>query len=200
MNRYATNPPLTLKMKHLPLIACLLLAPVCFGQKVELATSIAPEDLGAYKWTLSGTAEENNVVIFRLTTIREWPNGKVTTNIHDTVEYTPGKKQTVTAFFYDPHYFENRDKEPTWHFRAIGETGSIEGKYAGHSYGDGKNEIHFNSVRWGKTTKAFETFIMSHEAATLLHPDLPPIPENGGWAWAGDLKEQSEQVGTDQPM
>lgn len=181
-------------MKHLPIVAFLLLCQVCFGQQVEIATSIAPEDLGAYKWILSGTAEENNVVIFRVTTVRDWPDGKVTTEHYDTVRYSPGNKQTGSAFFIDPLYFDStRSTEPKWHFRALGSTGWIEGEYAGHSYNGDKAEINFKSEKWGKTKKIFETYIKSYDEASLLYGDLPPISPNSGWEWAGSPKKQSAQ-------
>ena len=180
-------------MKNLLINAFLLLSPVCFAQQVEIATSISPEDIGAYKWILSGTAQENSVVVFRITTVREWPDGKVTTEIYDSVHYSPGKKQTASAFFIDPNYFDNKGEEPTWHLRALGGTGSLTGKYAGHSYGDNKGEINFESEKWGKTKKVFETFIKSYDDAVSLYDGLPPMSTDGGWAWAGSPKTQSEQ-------
>ena len=186
-------------MNYLLISACLLLSPICLAQQVEMATAISPEDLGAYKWNFSGTANEKSVVIFRVTTVREWPNGKVTTQIHDLVHYSPGKKQTASAFFIDPHYFEPKEKEPKWRFSVLGGSGWIEGRYAGHSYGNNKGEINFKSEKWGKTKKVFETFIKSYDNAALLYNDLPPIPPNGGWSWAGSPKEQSKQDSADQP-
>jgi hypothetical protein len=61
-------------MKYKHIVAFILLCQTCFGQRVEKANSIAPEDLGAYKWLLSATAQENQVVIFRVTTVRDWNN------------------------------------------------------------------------------------------------------------------------------
>ena len=178
-------------MKYTFFLASLVLSQLCFGQKVELSSTLAPEDLGAHKWIFSGTAQENQVVIFRVTTIREWPDGKVTTDIYDDVNYAPGEKQTGSAFFINPDYFKPTDEDPKWHWRALGGTGWIEGKYNGHTYGDQKGEINFKSERWGKTKKIFETFIKSYKEAALLYEGLPAIPDNGGWGWAGSPKDNS---------
>ena len=187
-------------MKNLTIIGFLLLSPVCFAQQVEIATTISPEDLGAFKWIFSGTAQENSVVIFRVTTIREWPNGKViSTDIYDSVHYDPGKKQIGTAFFIDPNRFEPKGEEPKWCWNALGGTGWIEGKYAGHSYGNNKGEIKFKSEKFGNTKKVFETFIKSYDEAARLYDGFPAITKGGGWGWAGSPKTQSEQDGTGQP-
>jgi hypothetical protein len=169
-------------------------AKLCFAQKVEVAQSLSPEDLGAYKWILSGTAQESEVVVFRVTTIRTWPNGKITTQIYDTVCYSPGKQKTGTAFFIDPKYFNtSANEEPTWFFRALGGTGWITGEYAGSRYSDDKAEIAFESEKWGRTQKIFETFIKSYADAILLYEDLPSISPNSGWTWSGSPKKQTEQ-------
>lgn len=184
----------TKKMKYLLIITLLISGNVCFGQQVELATSIAPEDLGAYKWRLSGTAQENEVVIFRVTTVRDW-NGKVTTEINDTVCYAPGKKETGTAFFIDPDYFNTtRLGEPKWVWSVFGGSGWIEGKYAGHSYSEKKATISFKSKKWGKTQKILEVFVKPYEDAKLLYVKLPPISLSRSWSWAGSPKKQSKQV------
>jgi hypothetical protein len=187
-------------MKNILIHSFLLLSPVCFAQQVEIATTISPEDLGAYKWIFSGTAPENSVVIFRVTTIREWPDGKIiSTDIYDSVHYDPGKKQIGTAFFIDPHRFDPKGEEPKWYFHALGGTGWIEGQYAGHTYGNTKNEINFKSEKFGNTKKVFETFIKSYDEAALLYDGFPTISKGSGWGWAGSPKKQSEQGGAAQP-
>jgi len=182
-------------MKRYLIITFLTFCHACFGQKVEVATSIAPEDLGAYKWILSGSARVDEVVIFRVTRIRGWPNGKVTKDIYDTVCYSPGEKETGTAFFFDPEYFNtSRNEEPKWHWKALGGTGWIEGKYAGHSSSGGdKAEINFESKSWGKTKIVFETLIKPYDEASRLYEELPQISPDGGWRWAGSPKKQTEQ-------
>jgi hypothetical protein len=183
------------------IIAFLLLSPICFSQQVEIATTLSPEDLGAYKWILSGTAPENSVVIFRETTIREWPDGEViSTNIIDSVYYDPGKKRIGTAFFIDPHRFEPKGEEPKWYFQSLGGSGWIEGQYAGHSHG-GRNEISFQSEKLGKvkTKMVFETFIKPYDEAALLYDGFPTISAGISWGWRGFPKKQSEQGGADQP-
>ena len=187
-----------MKMKHLLISSFLLLCPICFAQQVEISTAISPDDLGAYKWILSGTAGEKSVVVFRVTTVREWPEGKVTTKIYDSVHYSPGKKQTESAFFIDPHYFDNKEEDPTWHFRVFGGVGGIEGRYAGHSSGGDKAEIRFESERLGKTKKVLETFITSYDDAVKSYGDLPPISPDRGWIWAGSPTTSSE-AGAEQP-
>jgi hypothetical protein len=187
-------------MKNILIHSFLLLSPVCFAQQVEIATTISPEDLGAYKWIFSGTAPENSVVIFRVTTIREWPDGKViSTDIYDSVYYDPGKKQIGTAFFIDPHRFDPKGDEPKWYFHAVRGTGWIEGQYAGHSYGNNKGEINFKSGKFGNTKMVLETFIKSYDEAKLMYNGFPTISKGSGWGWAGSPKKQSEQVGVDQP-
>jgi len=186
-------------MKKLLIGACLLHAPVCFAQQVEIAASLSPEDLGAYKWVFTGTAPKDSVIVFRVTTVREWSGGKVETRIYDTVHYSPGKEQSASVFFIDPHYFDRNDEEPVWHFRALGGTGSIPGRYVSSSYGGNKGEINFVSEKWGKTKKIFEAFVKSYDDAVLLYGDLPSIVPNIGWSWAGSPKTQSEQDGGGQP-
>jgi len=184
-------------MKYNHIIASILLCQISFGQQVEQASSIAPEDLGAYKWILSGTAQENHVVIFRVTTKRDW-NNKFTTEIADTVCYSPGKKETRTAFFIDPAYFSSTGiEEPMWNFRALGSTGTIEGKFTGCSSSQDKAEINFESVKRGKTKKIFEVFIKTYEEASILYAGLPQISPSAGWHWGGSPKKQSEQGGAD---
>lgn len=185
-------------MKYTRTVAFLLLCQICFGQQVEKASSVAPEDLGAYKWILSGTAQEKQVVIFRVTTVRDW-NNKETTEVYDDVRYSPGKKETGSAFFIDPGYFDStKIEEPKWNFRAFGSSGWIDGKFAGCSSSDEKAEINFESKKWGKTKKIFEVFIKTYEEASMLYDNLPKISPNIGWQWAGSPKTQSE-AGSDQP-
>ncbi len=186
-------------MKKILICSFLLISPVCFAQEVEIATTLSPEDIGAYKWIFSGTAPENSVVIFRVTTVRERPDGTViSTDIYDTVRYEPGKKQIGQAFFFNPHNFEQTEEEPKWYWRTMGGTGWIEGRYAGHSHG-GKNEISFQSEKFGKTKKVFETFIKPYDEAVLLYDGFPTISAGISWGWAGFPKKQSEQGGADQP-
>lgn len=179
-------------MKYKHIIALMFFCQTCFGQQVEKASSIAPEDIGAYKWILSGTAQENQVVIFRMATVREW-NNKETTEIYDTVCYSPGKKETGTAFFMDSAYFDGVGiDEPKWNFTVLGSTGSIHGKFAGASHSDDKAEITFESKKWGKTTKTFEVLIKSYTEALELYEDLPKLSSNSGWKWSGEPKKKSQ--------
>jgi hypothetical protein len=185
-------------MKYKHIVAFILLCQTCFGQRVEKASSIAPEDLGAYKWLLSATAQENQVVIFRVTTVRDW-NNEVTTEIHDDVSYSPGKKKTGSAFFINPRYFDTSVDEPKWNFQTLGGSGWIEGKFAECSSSDDKAEITFESKQWGKTKKIFQVFIKSYDEASKLYDGLPKISPNVGWGWSGSPKTQSEQGGAGQP-
>ena len=174
-------------MKYKYIVVFILLCQSGIGQQVEKAKSIAPEDLGAYKWKLSGTAGDNQVVIFRMSTVKDWDN-KVFTKIQDTVYYSPGKKTTESAFFIDPKYFEQNVSEPEWSFKALGSSGNIKGKFAGCSSSDDRTEINFESKKWGKTKKVFQVFIKSYEEASVLYDGLPKIIPNVGWQWSGSPK------------
>ena len=185
-------------MKITHVVAFILLGQPCSGQKVEKAGSVAPEDLGAYKWILSGTAQEDKVVIFRVSTMKDW-NDKVITDIRDSVNYAPGKKQTGSAFFIDPKYFEPKVDEPQWYYQALGSSGWIEGNFEECSFNDDRAEISFKSRKRGKTTKIFEVFIKSYEEASLIYEGLPKMTPGVGWSWSGSPKAPGESEGTGQP-
>ena len=95
---------------------------------------------------------------FRATTIREW-DGKLTIKIDGTVRYSPGKKEESAAFFIDPEYFSDRTDYPKWHFKTSGSSGSIEGRYAGHSFSGKREEVNFESKKIAETRKVFDVII-----------------------------------------
>jgi hypothetical protein len=103
-------------MKTVLALAFTVLCQSASAQQVKMAESLAPEDLGAFKWIFAETANENEVVVFRMTTVRE-RGGKLTTEHWDTVCYSPGKLQEHSAFFFDPTYFAFEEPpEPRWFF------------------------------------------------------------------------------------
>lgn len=186
-------------MKYKHIVASILLCQACCGQQIEKASSIAPEDLGAHKWILSGTALENQVVIFRQSTVKDWDN-RVMTDIKDTVCYSHGGKETFSVFFIDPKYFDTtRVDEPKWYLQALGSTDWIEGRFERFITSDKMLEITFASKKLGKTTKKYQVFIKSYEEASMLYDGLPKINPDIGWRWSGSPKAQSEQGGADQP-
>ena len=184
-------------MKHI--IALIFLCQTCFGQQVEESSSITPGDLGAYKWTLSGTAQENQVVIFRVTTI-DSRNDELITRMSDSVHYSPGKKVTETAFFIDPRYFDpKRIDEPEWKYDVVGASGWIKGTHKSSLWGHDKGEISFVSKEWGETKIIFQVFIKSLEEASKLHRRLLKVTPNGGWSYNRTLETQREPVSSGQP-
>ena len=180
-------------MKHYLISLLLILCSSSFGQRVELATSISPADLGAHKWVLSGTPSENEVVIFRFTRVRV-QHDTTFSDVYDRVYYSPDEQQTATAFFFDPNFFDaKRTTEPTWSFQAFGSTGWITGKYTGECSRTNHAEIKFESKNGTKTTMTFETLIKPYNEAALWYDKLPDIKDNSDWCWAGfPVKETSK--------
>ena len=106
------------------ILICILafsLQVVAHSQTIQKADSISPKDFGAHKWILSGTASENEVLIFRVTTSRDRKDNPIT-EVYDSVHYLPDKEIQMSAFFYDPNYFDmTRTEEPEWFFKALEE-------------------------------------------------------------------------------
>ena len=111
-------------------------------------------------------------------------NNEVITNVTDTVCYSPGKKETESAFFIDPKYFDatrGDEDEPEWKFRILKSSGWIVGRFAECSYSDNKAEISFESKQSEKTKKIIEVFVKSYEEASMLyHRGLPEISPDVG--------------------
>lgn len=168
-------------MKSILPATLVLLCPICPGNPVERTEQAVLATPAETRWSFCGTARKDEVVIFRHTRVRDW-NGKVTTKVHDTVRYSPGKQETESAFF------ENADQAPTgeprWTFKGFGSTGSIEGRLTSRWSTGEKAEIAFESSQWGKTRKTFEVMILPYVDAVPQYDGLPAM-EPDGWEWAG---------------
>lgn len=177
-------------MRIFATLAAILLTISLYGQTVREAEFLTPEDLGAYKWVLSGTAAEGEVVIFRMVTTRVYPNGEKNVQTYDSVTCMPGKEQQASALFINPNYWHTDAPQNIWRWRALGSSGTINGKYQGDGF-DGKSaHINFEGENGTKYTYRFSSYVMSYEGAKKLHPDLPDYPSPGaGWGWAGFIED-----------
>jgi len=183
------------------ILSILLFMPLLLmSQVIEQADHIAPEDIGAYKWTLKATGGSQEVVVFRITTTKD-RNEKVVVDVYDTVRYFPNKEQSATVFIFDPSYGTLTDSpEKDWYFRALGSNGWISGKYVSSSTRPTEAKIKFSSKKTGSTEKKFEVFVLTYAEAKEIHPELPEMTSGGGWGWAGYPEDTREQDDADNPV
>jgi hypothetical protein len=149
------------------------------------ANAIAPEDLGAVKWRVTGTGGQAEVVVFRM--IRRI-GGKVS-DAHDFVHHHPGKEVVETIFAINPDFFRRRtDGKQEWHLAAFGGSAWIQGKKS-ESFSDGKTaRLKFVSDMGEEITYEFFCLVMKHADAAKMYGEkesFPSIKDIGLWAWGG---------------
>lgn len=111
----------------IPLIALLVFS-ISVSAEVTESPSLAPEDIGAFKWVIGATGNAGEVVILRCS--RTWTVGDTKhVDTHDIVSYNPGKRFEDSFVAIDPDYFNPYDKtEHKWHIKRFGGSGWLEGE------------------------------------------------------------------------
>jgi hypothetical protein len=151
------------------------------GQQVSKADHLAPEDLGAYKWILSGTASTNEVVVFRRTRTTTHGDTVIQRDVLDCVHrcHIPDTRVEEAVLYYDANFFKDTIEE-RWRFKGLGAVGGVSGDIQRCS-SDGRIAFKDGISKGTLQTIVYEVLIMSYSEAKQIHPDLPPIEPNKGW-------------------
>lgn len=172
-------------MKLTTRIFAAVLALASFGNAdVSPSPSLAPEDIGAFKWIVGATGGEGEVVILRHSRTRT-NEGKEHKEIHDMVSYSPGKRHEGSFVAINPNYFNvDSIEEPNWHIAAFGGSGWCPGKYDGSESGDNYGMIRFRDKSGTIIKYEFTAIVMSYEEAKKHYADFPD-KDSTGWKWGG---------------
>lgn len=156
--------------------------PVC--GEISAASWIAPEDIGAVKWKVTGKGGDGEVVIFR--TVCE-VNG-VFSDAHDMVYYRPGQECEGSVFAINPDFFRpKKDRLEDWHIAAFGGSRWVKSKGRG-TFCDGKNATLTFHTEEGEMTLNFFVLVVKYEEAVKNYDKESPMPgiANGRtWMWGG---------------
>tara|TARA_R110000850_G_scaffold157708_3_gene281770 strand:- start:698 stop:1327 length:630 start_codon:yes stop_codon:yes gene_type:complete len=171
----------------IPLFALLIFS-ISVSAEVTKSPSLAPEDIGAFKWVIGATGNAGEVVILRWS--RTWTVGDTKhVNTHDMVSYDPGKRFEDSFVAIDPDHFNPYDKiEHKWHIKKFGGSGWIEGEYSGSSTGGNHGAIKFTNKKGQTYEYKFFAIVMSHQEAAGIYDGLPD-DSTTGWKWGGEPKK-----------
>lgn len=155
---------------------------------VTSAPQLAPEDIGAYKWIISETGGDGEVVILRHIRTKT-SGGDSQKETRDTVANAPGEKQEGTFVAINPTYFDpDHDGEPNWHIAAFGGSAWCLGEVAESETSDNYGKIRFEKEDGSSTEFEFMAIVMPYAEAKELYPDLPEATRN--WKWSGSPKSE----------